>query len=404
MVSSVPKLCPDILPISLRFPSKSAGFHMANIQKRERKNGTIFRVQVRIKGFPVQSKSFKRLTDAKMWAQQTEASIRKGEFQNVIKTAGKKTLGEVITRYRKEVLPRKSEGTQRAEKTHLDFWEAAFGEYALSNIETDKIEERMVELEAQGYSRRTTELKDGEKQTFRPRSLRTLKYYRHTLAMLFKLAQKWKWTGSNPVDGVNKITKLRNERVRYLSDKEREALLKACKASDSKQLYSIVVFALSTGARKGEIMNLTLADLDLSRNRATLRETKNGETRSVPIVPHLHDLLTKEIKSAKALYKELELKSQTQWLFPRPDGQEPIYFRKAWYNALEKAGVKDFRFHDLRHSTASYLAMGGATPLDIAAVLGHKTLQMVKRYAHLSETHTAAVVNRMSEKIFGTSK
>lgn len=376
---------------------------MANIQKRERKNGPIFRVQVRIKGFPVQTKSFKRLTDAKMWAQQTEASIRKGEFQNVIKTAGKKTLGDVIARYRKEVLPRKSEGTQRAESTHLDFWEAAFGVYALSNIEAEKISEKMTELETTGYSRKT-KLEEGQAAKPIPRSLRTLKYYRHTLAMLFKYAKQWNWTGQSPVDGVNKITKLKNERIRYLSDKERKDLLKACKDSESKQLYPIVVFALSTGARKGEIMNLTLGDIDLVRNQATLRETKNRETRSVPIVPHLHELLVKEIKTAKALYKKLELRNQPHWLFPRPDGQEPIYFRKAWYSALEKAGVDDFRFHDLRHSTASYLAMGGATPLDIAAVLGHKTLQMVKRYAHLSEAHTAGVVNKLGERIFGTSK
>lgn len=376
---------------------------MANIQKRDRKNGPIFRVQVRIKGFPKQTKSFKRLTDAKLWAQQTEASIRKGEFQNVIKTAGKKTLGDVITRYRKEVLPRKSEGTQRAENTHLDFWEAAFGVYALSNIETEKITEKMTELETTGYSRKV-KLEEGEVAKPLPRSLRTLKYYRHTLAVLFKYAKQWNWTGQSPVDGVNKITKLKNERVRYLTEEERADLLEACKDSDSKQLYPIVVFALSTGARKGEIMNLTLADLDLARNQATLRETKNGETRSVPIVPHLRTLLLKEIKNAKALYKKLEIKNKAHWLFPRPDGQEPIYFRKAWYSALENAGIDDFRFHDLRHSTASYLAMGGATPLEIAAVLGHKTLQMVKRYAHLSETHTAAVVTKMSERIFGASK
>lgn len=373
---------------------------MATIEKRDRKKGTIFKAVVRLKGFPVQRKSFKRLTDAKMWVQQTEASIRKGEFQNVIKTAGKKTLREVITRYRKEILPRKSEGTQRAESTHLDYWESAFGDYALSNIAADNIAEKMAELEAIGYSRKI-KLEEGEKANPIQRSLRTLKYYRHTLGMLFKFAKQWGWTGHSPVDGVNKITRLKNERVRYLSDEERKDLLKACEASENKQLYPIVVFALSTGARKGEIMNLTLADIDLARNRAILRETKNGETRGVPIAPHLRELLVREIKQAKALYKDLDIKNQPQWLFPRPDGMEPIYFRKAWYNALENAGIKNFRFHDLRHSTASYLAMGGASPLDIAAVLGHKTLQMVKRYAHLSESHTSNIVKQMSDRIFG---
>jgi integrase len=75
--------------------------------------------------------------------------------------------------------------------------------------------------------------------------------------------------------------------------------------------------------------------------------------------------------------------------------------RAPWKSALKKAGVEDFRFHDLRHSAASYLAMNGASLAEIADVLGHKTLQMVKRYAHLSEAHTAGVVASMNEKIFG---
>jgi len=75
--------------------------------------------------------------------------------------------------------------------------------------------------------------------------------------------------------------------------------------------------------------------------------------------------------------------------------------RAPWLAALKKAGVADFRFHDLRHSAASYLAMNGASLAEIAEVLGHKTLQMVRRYAHLSEAHTAGVVSRMNAKIFG---
>jgi integrase len=70
---------------------------------------------------------------------------------------------------------------------------------------------------------------------------------------------------------------------------------------------------------------------------------------------------------------------------------------------LEKAKVPNFRFHDLRHSAASYLAMNGATTIEIAAVLGHKTLQMVKRYSHLANSHTSSVVTAMNEKIFGVT-
>ena len=74
---------------------------------------------------------------------------------------------------------------------------------------------------------------------------------------------------------------------------------------------------------------------------------------------------------------------------------------QAWIYAVKRAGLVDFRFHDLRHSAASYLAMNGASLMEIAEVLGHKTLAMVKRYAHLSEAHTAGVVSRMNQAIFG---
>jgi integrase len=89
-------------------------------------------------------------------------------------------------------------------------------------------------------------------------------------------------------------------------------------------------------------------------------------------------------------------------VFPSPTHpMKPWDSRSAWLSALKKANIQEFRFHDLRHSCASYLAMNGASLAEIAEVLGHKTLQMVKRYAHLSEAHTAKVVQSMNERIFG---
>jgi integrase len=82
-------------------------------------------------------------------------------------------------------------------------------------------------------------------------------------------------------------------------------------------------------------------------------------------------------------------------------GQAGLNFSKAWTTALRRAEISDFRFHDLRHTCASYLAMSGASLLEIADVLGHKTLQMVQRYAHLSEAHTRGVVERMNRAVFG---
>jgi integrase len=101
---------------------------------------------------------------------------------------------------------------------------------------------------------------------------------------------------------------------------------------------------------------------------------------------------------------EREKRADTDLLFPRDDGLAPMEIRKHWNRALREAGIEDFRFHDLRHTAASYLAMNGATLAEIADVLGHKTLQMVKRYAHLSDQHTASVVERMNQNIFDATR
>lgn len=384
---------------------------MANIQKRERKTGTVYLADVRIHGFPRQKKTFKRLTDAKLWAQQTEAAIRKGEFQNVVSTARSKTLNDVIQRYRDDVLPHKAPSTQRAETTYLAFWERELGKYALSYIEPQLISAKLRELGEAGDGRRKADdgeaakpVKADDGETAKPvkaapKSRKTLKHYRDTLALLLKHAKQWGWTAINPIDGVNKITKIRNERMRFLSDDERTALLAACKASENEHLYPVVIFALSTGARKNEVLSLTFGDLDLKRGVAILRNTKNGDTRTVPIVTALQKLLATHMKQVESHYEKLDHTPPAKWLFPRRDGMAPIDIRTAWENARDAAGLVDFRFHDIRHSTASYLAMNGASLVEIAEVLGHRTLQMVRRYAHLSESHVKELVQSVNDKV-----
>jgi integrase len=96
-----------------------------------------------------------------------------------------------------------------------------------------------------------------------------------------------------------------------------------------------------------------------------------------------------------------EIPEQGALVFPGRSGIRPIVMKKAWYSALAKAGIENFRFHDLRHTAASYLAMNGASIPEIAAVLGHKSHQMASRYAHLSDGHTRSVVERAMGKVFG---
>ena len=149
--------------------------------------------------------------------------------------------------------------------------------------------------------------------------------------------------------------------------------------------------------RSGEIMGLTWDVVDMSRGRAILHETKNGERRAVAITGHALEVL-KELSKVRRIDSNL--------LFPSKETapqkpQKPMNLRRDWEAALKVAEIQDFKFHDLRHSAASYLAMNGASLAEIAEVLGHKTLAMVKRYAHLSEGHTARVVESMNQKIFG---
>jgi integrase len=194
----------------------------------------------------------------------------------------------------------------------------------------------------------------------------------------------------NPVSGVSKKTEPRG-RVRYLSDDERARLLEACRKSEYKPFYLIVLFALTTGMRRGELFGLRWQDIDLERRVAVLQDTKNGDRRSVPIVPEVAELLREHGKVRKIGNDQVFVS----------DGPAEVWlFDKVWYAALKEAKIKDFRFHDLRHTAASYLAMSGATTAEIAAVLGHRTLQMVKRYAHLSDQHVGTVVERMTRKYF----
>jgi integrase len=194
----------------------------------------------------------------------------------------------------------------------------------------------------------------------------------------------------NPFNKIKKFSETRG-RVRFLSDDERKNLLKACQEASYKPLYLIVVLALSTGARKGEIMKLKWQDIDFERRQIVLHETKNKERRVIPLTGHAYELMKEHAKVKR---------SDTELVFPSSKGDKPYEIKKPWLKAIKEAGIKDFRFHDLRHSAASYLAMNGASLAEIAEVLGHKTLQMVKRYAHLSEAHTSAVVSRMNERIF----
>jgi integrase len=215
--------------------------------------------------------------------------------------------------------------------------------------------------------------------------------YLATLAHAFTVAViAWQWLEASPMPAVRRLREP-SGRVRFLSDAERPRLLAACQASHNRCLYPVVLLAVSTGARKMEILSLRWPDVDLKRGVLTFHQTKNRERRTVPLTGQALTLMQHHARVRRI---------DTPLVFPRADGLQPIDLRYAFRQALRAAGLVDFRFHDLRHSAASYLAMSGATLVDIAEVLGHKTLQMTKRYTHLTEAHTRRVVAQMNAAMF----
>lgn len=355
--------------------------NMATIETRQNNDGTTtYRVKIRLKGFPTQSATFSRKTDAKEWAKQTETDIKQGRY---FKTAeGKKhTVAKLIGRYLEDTKKRNHKRYLDI-KGILEWWTKEIGVYLLSDVTKALIIEQRDKL-----------LSTSSSNNVKRRSSSTVNRYMTALGHVFTLAtNEWEWLHDHPMKKISKLPEPRG-RVRYLDDNERVKLLESCKEIDNLHLYLLVVLALSTGARHGELINLRWHNVDLARKVITLHDTKNKERRVLPLVHHAFELMQQHNK-VKYINSDL--------VFPSPlDPAKPWNSRSAWLVALKKASIADFRFHDLRHSAASYLAMNGASLAEIAEVLGHKTLSMVKRYAHLSEAHTAKVVQRMNEKIFG---
>lgn len=350
---------------------------MQGIEKRTNKDGSFtYRARVRIKGFPSISESFNSLTLARKWKRNTESAIEQGRFQ-FSPIEKKHTLSELVDQYIKTVLPTKPKNARNV-KQHLLWWKKELGHCLLSEIKPCQIAQKRDELLAQN--------------TFykKPRSSTTVVRYIASLSHAFAIASReWEWVDENPVQKINK-PHLPQGRIRFLDISEKERLLGVCKESNSLYLFPIVVLALSTGMRKGEILSLRWEDIDFDRGAILLQTTKNGERRMISLVGLSLELL-KKTKSA----------SQTTLVFPSLKNPNiSIDIRSAWEKALQKAHITNFKFHDLRHTAASYLAMNQASLLEIGELLGHKTIQMTKRYAHLSKAHLFSMAKNLDNTLF----
>ena len=345
---------------------------MATITERTALDGTkSFKAEVRLKGYPAQTATFKRKTDARKWVQDTESAIREGRHFKTAE-AKKHTFADLVDRYIKDVLPNYNEKEQGERKSKLEWWASKIGYCLLSDVTPQLIDEHLGSM---------------------TQSAATVSKYLKNLQHSFTIAvNKWGWLTDNPAKKVSS-PKLPRGRVRFLDDDDRARLIQACKESPNTLLYPCVVLAISTGMRQAELMELVWPDINLKDGFLILHETKNGERRRVTLAGASLELLKEHAKLRRL---------DTKLLFPSSrNPQKPIDLRKAFLNAMEAAQITDFKWHDLRHCTASYLAMNGASLNEIAEVLGHKSLAMVKRYAHLSDSHVSSVVASMNNKLFG---
>lgn len=351
---------------------------MATIETRISKDGgKQYRVKLRLRGHRAASATFDRMTDAKRWAAETEAAIRAGRYFDQAE-ARRHTVADLVDRYLGETLPNANIRGKRERTLHLNMWRELLGHVTLADLTAPKINE----VRSKMLSRITRRGRPVEPGTIN-RQLMVL------ASMLTTAVKDYGWLDDSPMRKLSKLAEPRG-RVRFLSAAEREALLREC-AIESADLHCIVSLAIATGARKGELIGLNWRDVDLQRGMLTFHETKNGERRSVPLSSFAHGMLAERAKVRRI---------DTNLVFPGRTGK-PIAYEKMFEAARARAKIDNFRFHDLRHTAASELAMNGATLAEIAEVLGHKTLAMVKRYSHLTEGHTRGVLERMNSKVFG---
>jgi integrase len=364
---------------------------MATIRERVDAAGKkTYHVQIRIQGFPPQTKSFSSKAIAKQWAAHVESELRAGRYLPRIE-AQRHTVRELLEKYRDEILAHYPAKRIRDEGAQVAWWIGKLGQYSLADLSPALIGQARDELSATPIGKS------------KPRAPATVVRYLATLSTILSVAAKeWQWIQESPMSKVTK-PRVRNERVRYLTADECARLLDAAQQSANAYLYVVVVMALSTGMRYSEIMHLRWRDVTWTALATyalvVLETTKNGERRGVPLTGMAFAAF-KEFRNKRADMHERFVKADAL-LFPsdsKPD--RPIEIRKAWETSLSRAQVENFRFHDLRHTAASYLAMGGATAPEIAEVLGHKDLKMVKRYAHFGKDHIAEMMTRMSDARF----
>lgn len=212
-----------------------------------------------------------------------------------------------------------------------------------------------------------------------------------TLKHMFTKAVEWEMVEEEALKKVRKVKMLEenNRRLRYLSTEECQCLVDHCQGT----VKSMVIMALNTGMRRGEIFSLTWDQIDLKHGFILLDKTKNGERREIPINEMLAEML-----------KSLPRRLDGGRVFTSPEtGNAYQTLSNTFMRACRLSGITDFHFHDLRHTFASHLVMAGVDITTVKELLGHKTLAMTLRYAHLAPSHKVKALETLNTRLKGAS-
>ena len=291
------------------------------------------------------SKTFRTKAQAERWAREIEHQIDNGEFKD--RSIADMTMAEALDRYASEVTVNKRGWRQELSRIkHLR--QTEFARLPLNRIETADVVALRNEL-------------------LERVSANTARLYLAVVSNLFTVAQRdWGMTFlANPVIRGVMPSCAGTARDRRLEPGEEEILLNACEEYGGF-IRDAVIFAIETAMRRGEIANLEWKHVDPRRRVAHLPETKNGESRDVPLSPRAVEVLTRRAKVRS-------LKDS------RVFGVEPNGISQAFSRVCKAAGIRDLRFHDLRHEATTRLAER-FQPLELARITGHKDMKMLLRY------------------------
>jgi integrase len=317
---------------------------------------------VRRTGWPAIMKTFRLRRDAEDWARGTEDEMVRGLYAQR-SVSERFTFEAALCRYLSDVTPIKKPSTQQGDAVKSKPLAAFFGKYSLAAITPELIAKYRDQRLAEGKRNNTVRLE--------------LALVSH----LFTTAIREWGIGLtyNPAANVRKPA-AGEGRSRRLNHEEEKRILQAVDAYSNPMLGWIVRIALETGMRSSEIATLRRDQVDLQRRVVRLFDTKNKSTRTVP--------LNRAATTAFAAALSHPVRPiDTDLIFfgePGRDGKRrPYAFSKQWLDTKKLLGIRDLRFHDLRHEAVSRLVEAGLTDQEVSAISGHKSMQMLKRYTHL---------------------